>query len=105
MRPRNIPDDLARVARRVVWYDTPETSLEDPAKFLAHVMTYGTIQDMVTTEKYFSAEDFRRALEKAPPGVFDPRSWAYWNTVFGRVPVPPMPKRKFLREEEMKARS
>ncbi|MGH9789801.1 MAG: hypothetical protein ACRD5W_01205 [Candidatus Acidiferrales bacterium] len=62
-------------------------------------MTYGTVQDVVTTEKYFSPEDFRQALENAPPGVFDPRSWAYWNTVLGHVPVPPMPRRRFPQEE------
>jgi len=24
-----------------------------------------------------SDEDFREALDKAPPGIIDPRSWAY----------------------------
>jgi hypothetical protein len=94
-----IPSDLAAVARRMVCYEPPEQALADAALFLAHVMTYGTIQDLVTTEKYFTPEDFRRALENAPPGVFDPRSWAYWNTVFGRVPVPPLPRRKVLGEQ------
>lgn len=96
----SIPDDLALVARRVVCYDPPGQSLQDDANFLAHVMTYGTTRDLETVEKYFSAEDFRRALQDARPGVFDRRSWAYWNTVLGRIPAPPMPKRKFLQDEE-----
>jgi hypothetical protein len=38
--------------------------------------------------------DFREALDKAPPGIIDPRSWAYWNLVIaGRYPPPPMPVR------------
>ena len=89
----SIPDDLALVARRLVCHEPPEQTLRWPAMFLAYVMTYGTIQDLVTTEKYFTLEDFRQALENAPPGVFDARSWAYWNTIFKRVPVPPIPKR------------
>jgi hypothetical protein len=38
-------------------------------------------------------DDFREALEHAPPGIIDERSWAYWNTVIGRYPAPPMPRR------------
>jgi len=38
-------------------------------------------------------DDLREALDKAPPGIIDPRSWAYWNSVMGRYPAPPMPKR------------
>jgi hypothetical protein len=100
MKAAQMPDELSAVARRMVCYEPPEQALRDPALFLAHVMTYGTIQDLATAEKYFTPEDFRHALENAPPGVFDPRSWAYWNTKFGRVPVPPMPRRKFLEEQD-----
>ena len=100
MNAARIPDELSAVARRMVCYEPPEQALRNPVLFLAHVMTYGTIQDLVTAEKYFTPEDFRHALENAPPGVFDPRSWAYWNTKFGRVPVPPMPRRKFLEAQD-----
>lgn len=88
------PAELKAVARRVVWFKPPEEVLEDKTHFLAHVMTYGTVEDVVTAKKHFSAAEFRAALENAPAGVFDPRSWAYWNTVLGRVPVPPLPKRR-----------
>jgi hypothetical protein len=87
------PDELLKVAHEVVWFKEPERSLADPSFFLAHVMTYGTVEEIAVVKKYFTSEQFRAALENAPPGVFDARSWAYWNTVFGRVPVPPMPKR------------
>jgi hypothetical protein len=30
-----------------------------------------------------------------PPGIIDPRSWAYWNLKLGRDPTPPMPARRF----------
>jgi hypothetical protein len=36
-----------------------------------------------------------RHIEQAPPGIFDPRSWAYWNLKIGRYPAPPLPQRSF----------
>ncbi|MGH8178331.1 MAG: hypothetical protein ACREV5_18900, partial [Steroidobacter sp.] len=39
-------------------------------------------------------EEILEALEHAPPGIFDKRSWAYWNLMVGRVPAPPMPVRR-----------
>jgi hypothetical protein len=40
-------------------------------------------------------DDLREALDKAPPGIIDPRSWAYWNAIMGRYPTPPLPTRNF----------
>jgi hypothetical protein len=39
-------------------------------------------------------EALRYALDHAPAGVFDPRSWSYWNLILGRYPAPPLPERK-----------
>jgi hypothetical protein len=41
-----------KVAKRVVWFKTPEEALADTKLFLAHVMTYGTLDDIVTTMKH-----------------------------------------------------
>ena len=42
--------------------------------------------------QYLSDDDLREALEHAPAGIFDPRSWAYWNlklrTLSQRRPMP-----------------
>lgn len=92
--------ELVRVARRMVWFKPPVEALENTVLFLAHLMTYGTIEDVVVARRHFSPGDFRHALERAPAGVFDPRSWAYWNTVLGRVPVPPLPRRKLIQEQQ-----
>jgi hypothetical protein len=85
--------DLLEVAIHVVWFEPAQKALADPIRFLAYLMTYGTIEDVVVVRRYVDLGDFREALERAPPGIIDPRSWAYWNTVTGRYPVPPMPRR------------
>jgi hypothetical protein len=51
------------------------------------------IEDVAVVRRYLDLGDFREALERAPPGIIDERSWAYWNTVTGRYPIPPMPRR------------
>lgn len=87
------PDDLLRVAKRVIWFKTPEDALQHTKLFLAHVMTYGHLTDISITLKYFSEDDFASVLDDPPPGVFDIRSWTYWNVRYHREPVPPLPKR------------
>lgn len=92
----NLPasPDLLAVARRVVWFKEPQETLRDTVFFLCHLMTYTLPEDVETAMKYATEHDFRHALEHAPPGIFDARSWHYWNLKFGRNPVPPMPVRR-----------
>ena len=93
MKPLPHIGDLLEVAPRVIWFEPPERALADPVRFLAYLMTYGTAEDIAVVQRYLGLDDFREALEHAPPGIIDERSWAYWNTVTGRYPVPPMPRR------------
>ncbi len=86
--------DLLSVAPRVVWFEPAERALADPIRFLAYLMTYGTAEDIAVVRRYLRLEDFREALEHAPPGIIDKRSWAYWNAITGRYPAPPMPRRR-----------
>lgn len=96
MMPLRPTPQLITVARRVVWYKEPEAALSDPAHFLAHVMTYGTVEDIIVVESLIGEDELLEALRRAPPGVFDARSWSYWNLKLGRTPVPPLPKRETL---------
>jgi hypothetical protein len=89
--PRN--SDLLAVAPRVIWFEPPEQALADPIRFLAYLMTYGTLEEIAVVRRYLDLDDFRQALDHAPPGIIDERSWAYWNVVFGRYPAPPLPRR------------
>jgi hypothetical protein len=85
--------DLLTVAPNVIWFEPPERALADPIRFLAYLMTYGTAEEVAVVMRYVTLEDFREALERAPPGIFDERSWNYWNLMTDRYPPPPMPTR------------
>ena len=85
--------DLISVAKRVIWFEAPEKALHDPNRFLAYLMTYGTLEEVRVAKRYYSREDFEAVLDHPPAGIFDPKSWNYWNVVFGREPVPPLPTR------------
>jgi hypothetical protein len=82
------------VARRVVWFESPEEALADPVRFMAYAMARATHEDMRVIRRYVDEADFLEALDKAPPGIIDPRSWAYWNSKMGRYPPPPEPARR-----------
>jgi len=51
------------------------------------------LEEIAVIRRYLDLDDFREALEDAPPGIIDERSWAYWNVMIGRYPTPPMPRR------------
>ena len=93
MRPLPHTHDLLSLAPRVIWFEPAERALADPIRFLAYLMTYGKTGEIAVVRRYLDLDDFREALEHAPPGIIDERSWAYWNTVTGRYPAPPMPRR------------
>jgi hypothetical protein len=95
MNPIPLTPEVSDVARRVVWFEPAECALADPVRFLAYAMTYARHEDMKVIRRYISDDDFREALDRAPPGIIDPRSWAYWNSKMGRFPPPPLPARRF----------
>ena len=99
MKPLPYTPELLAVAERVVWFKPPGETLTDPIHFLAHVMTYGTLEDLRALVGVIGPNEFLEALDNAPPGVFDARSWAYWNLKCGRFPAPPLPARLGLQPE------
>ena len=96
MKPLPETPELLAVAERVVWFKPPSEALAEPVHFLAHVMTYGTPEDLRALQGVVGINEFREVLDHAPPGVFDPRSWAYWNLMCGRSPASPLPVRQGL---------
>src|SRR6202051_2292927 len=86
--------ELVSVAKRIFWFGTPEDALEFPVRFLTYAMTYASEEDIEILRKYFSDADFKAALDDPAPGIFDRSSWAKWNERYGRIPIPPLPRRK-----------
>ncbi len=77
-------------------FKPPEEALADPLHFLAHVMTFGTLEDVIALDVIVGNEEYREVLEHAPPGIFDARSWAYWHLKCGYQSTPPLPNRADL---------
>ncbi len=95
LKPLPKTPELKALSQRVIWFEKPDVALADPIRLLAYAMTYGAYEDMKTLRIYFNDDDLRTALDQAPPGIIDGRSWAYWNLILGRYPAPPMPVRTF----------
>jgi hypothetical protein len=75
---------LDAVAARVIWWKEPSEALADPRHFLARVMAGGTFDEVLVVRAHFPPDAFHAVLDDPPPGVFDARSWAYWNLVYER---------------------
>jgi hypothetical protein len=86
---------LRAVATKLFWWKTADEALAEPLRFACQVMTFGTWDDALLARAELGDDLFRSALRKAPPGVFDVRSWNYWHLVFGMTPVPALPERRF----------
>ena len=95
MKPIPLTAETAAVARRVLWFEPPAEALADPVRFMAYPMAYATHEDIQILRAHVPDNAFREALDRAPPGIIDARSWAYWNSKMGRWPTPPAPQRRF----------
>ena len=94
---KSIPlnEETAALATQIIWFEPPAKALSEPVRFMAYAMTYAMHEEMRVLRRYVSDDDLREALDHAPPGIIDPRSWAYWNSKMGRYPPPPLPVRRF----------
>ncbi len=74
-----LTDEVRAIARRIVWFEEPEVSTANLPRFLAYAFRYATHDDMTRLRQHLSDDDLRAALEAAPPGIIDGRSWAFWR--------------------------
>lgn len=93
MRAIPLNAETEAIARRVMWFESPAAALADPVRFMAYAFTYAIHADMKVLRTLLQPADLAEALRNAPPGIMDPRSWAYWNSLLGNWPPPPMPRR------------
>jgi hypothetical protein len=69
-------------------------ALKEPGRLAAYIFTYGSQEDVMALRCQITQDDLQRLLDAAPPGIYDPRSWACWNLMAGRDTTPPMPQRQ-----------
>ncbi|MBX9698994.1 MAG: hypothetical protein K2X74_06140 [Acetobacteraceae bacterium] len=94
MTPIPLTAETQAVARRLIWFETPEDALADPAWLLAYALEAATHEDLRLLRRYVTEDDMRAALRAAPPGIIRPRSSAYWHARPGIDPAPPLPQRR-----------
>jgi hypothetical protein len=89
---------LARLAKRYVWWESPEQARRFPQRVIAHVMNVGDWDDVCTLVGALGNDPLREALETAVIGQLSPRSWSYWHYRLGLIAPgaspPPMPSRR-----------
>ena len=83
------------MARKYVWWQPPERTLEDRRLFLAQMMTLGTAADMRWLLSRVPTSELRRVLRDPPIGS---RSWNFWHLRLGLTPTPDLPARRLPRE-------
>lgn len=98
---KRIPDSaktetLKKVASAVVWYDKPETTLNDPVGFVLHALEYATPEQICIVIDVVGLDGIREALKQARPGILSKRSWAFWHAYTGSYPPPEMPTRDIV---------
>ena len=71
MNPLPATADLLQVARRVVWFKAPEEELADPVHFLAHVMTFGTPEDLKALQGIVSQAGVHLAIDMSAVDFID----------------------------------
>jgi hypothetical protein len=94
MKTIPLTSDTEALARRLVWFEEPKEALSDTYRFVAYAVARATHEEMKLLRAFLNDDDLREALDHAPPGIIDPRSWAYWNAQMGRTPAPPLPQRQ-----------
>lgn len=94
MKPIPLNGETRQLAERLVWFEPAPEALADPVRFMAYAFARATHEEMKRLRAYVDDDDFAEALANAPPGIIDPRSWAYWNALVGRYPAPPAPTRR-----------
>jgi hypothetical protein len=91
-----LSSELEALSKRIIWFESPQQALADPIRFLAYAFRYADVSDMTLMRQLYSDEELCDALQNAPPGIIDERSWAYWNLILRDLsPPPPMPTRTF----------
>ncbi|MDO5623438.1 MAG: hypothetical protein Q4G71_01980 [Pseudomonadota bacterium] len=87
---------LKPLARKYIWWKTPDEALAMPERVIAQVMNIGEYGDVQALAAQVGDAVLREVLTHAQAGQFSARSWAYWHYRLGLSAlerVPPLPVR------------
>lgn len=87
MKEISLTTAMRKAVKRCIWFEPPEEAIKNTPRLAAYILTHGMPEDTQELRK--------QILDEAPTGIYDPRSWAYWNLVVGRYDTPPLPTRSF----------
>jgi len=90
-------ETLSGLARKYLWWRSPEAAVRSPGRVIAQVLEMGDFDDVQRVIETFGERALINVLERAEPGWLSPKSWAYWHyrlrlTPYDRTP-PPVPRR------------
>ena len=91
----SLTDEMRKTVNRCIWFEEPEKAIQDIPRLAAYILTYGLPEDTQALLDQFREHDLEYVLDNAPAGIYDKKSWAYWNLMAGRYETPPMPERTF----------
>ena len=91
----NLTEEMRKAIKRCVWFEPPEQAIKDAPRLAAYILTHGMPEDTDALRAQITDDELRELLDQAPAGIYDARSWAYWNLVIGRYETPPLPVRSF----------
>jgi hypothetical protein len=99
------PARLVEIARRYVWWSTPEQTISgNMPRLVAQVMEMGTWQDAHELLNLLGRGAFESVLRDPPPGVFSPKSWVFWHHRLGLGEAPELePGRRIPEETQFRA--
>jgi hypothetical protein len=88
-----INDVTRALATRLIWFESAEVALKQPVRFLAYAFANGRDCDMRVLRLLLSDDALRYALQNAPPGIIDAKSWAFWHLMLDMGEAPNLPVR------------
>ena len=93
------PQALKPLARKYIWWKTPDEAVCMPERVMAQVMNIGDHADVETLVSQVGDDVLRGVLSHAQAGQFNERSWNYWHYRLGLASVgqvPALPARRFV---------
>lgn len=91
-------ETLKPLARKYIWWKSPDEAVTMPERVIAQVMNMGDYSDVQWLASQVGDKVLRHVLIHAEAGQFNERSWAYWHYRLGLSnldQVPALPVRSF----------